>query len=127
VKHLHGNMISRWTDMLTTDGNKPWRNRDGEFETTGEETPGEIWGWWNEGWRATKEALAPLTDADLQRTITIRQQALTVFSGIFRQQGHYNYHVGQIVYLARMRRGADWRTLSIAKGKSDEYVAKPTD
>ena len=127
VKHMHGNMVSRWTDFLTTDGNKPWRERDAEFETTGDETPEEILAWWKEGWGVTLATLRSLSDTDLTREVFIREMPLTVFSSILRQIGHYNYHIGQIVYLARLRRGSDWETLSIAKGASLQYEAKPTD
>jgi hypothetical protein len=127
VKHLHGNMLSRWTDFLTTDGNKDWRDRDGEFETDGTETPEEIRAWWDEGWAVTMSALEALNDSDFGREVTIRQMPLTVFDAILRQHGHYNYHIGQIVYLARHIRGPAWKTLSIAKGASKQYKARPGD
>ncbi|MBI1319060.1 MAG: DUF1572 domain-containing protein [Candidatus Hydrogenedens sp.] len=127
VKHLHGNMLSRWTDFLTSDGNKSWRQRDAEFETDGTEPPAQIRAWWDAGWTLTLDTLASLDDADLAREVTIRQMPLTVFDAILRQHGHYNYHIGQIVYLARQCRGEHWQTLSIAKGASAQYKAKPGD
>ncbi len=127
VKHLHGNMLSRWTDFLTSDGNKPWRDRDGEFETRGDESPEEVWAWWNEGWNLTLATLVSLRPEDLSRDVAIRGVPLDVMDSILRQLGHYSYHVGQIAQLARSYRGDEWNTLSIAKGKSEEYVARPGD
>jgi hypothetical protein len=127
VKHMHGNMLSRWTDFLSSDGNKPWRDRDGEFTCSGSESHEQVRAWWDEGWALTLTTIASLTPADLERDVTIRGVPLSVMDAILRQLSHYGYHTGQIVYLARMRRGTEWRTLSIAKGKSEEYVARVGD
>lgn len=120
VQHLHGNMISRWTDFLTTDGEKPSRDRDGEFEPQ-ELLPKDLLARWEEGWRVCLGAIEPLSDADLARTVKIRGEPLSVLDAILRQVSHYAYHVGQIVWIARARRGAAWKSLSIPKGKSREH------
>lgn len=122
VKHLWGNMLSRWTDFLTTDGEKEWRNRDAEFEndiTTREELLQK----WNEGWKVFLDTLKSLKEEDLQRTIYIRNQGHTVMEAINRQLAHYPYHVGQIVFIGKM--GAEtWQSLSIPKGNSKEFNAE---
>ena len=100
VKHLAGNMRSRWTDFLTTDGEKPDRDRDSEFEAP-PKTREELLALWEAGWKLTFDALAPLTDADLTRTVYIRSEAHSVMQTLHRQVAHYAYHVGQIVYLAK--------------------------
>ena len=123
VKHLAGNMRSRWTDFLTTDGEKPDRNRDTEFEFP-PQTRAEILTQWEAGWRHVFNALAPLTDADLARTVQIRNEAHSVMQAINRQVTHYAYHVGQIVYLARHFAGDRWASLSIPRGKSAEFNAR---
>jgi uncharacterized damage-inducible protein DinB len=120
VQHLHGNMLSRWTDFLTADGEKPTRARDAEFEPQGLSAK-DILARWEEGWRVCLGAIEPLTEADLARTVRIRGEPLTVLDAILRQVSHYAYHVGQIVLLARARRGASWKSLSIPKGKSAEH------
>jgi len=120
VKHLWGNMVSRWTDFLTSDGEKPWRNRDAEFEndwTTREQVIDK----WNDGWNCLFHALDTLTPDDLQREIFIRNQGHTVMEAINRQLAHYPYHVGQIVFIGKMRREKEWILLSIPKGNSDAY------
>ena len=116
VKHLAGNMVSRWTDFLTADGEKPDRNRDDEFiDTIG--TRAELMAAWENGWQCVFDALEPLSDRDLERVVRIRGRDHTVRQAIVRQLTHYAYHVGQIVYLARMRKGAEgWTSLSIARG-----------
>jgi hypothetical protein len=116
VKHMAGNMRSRWTDFLTTDGEKPDRNRDTEFV---EPPPGRasMMATWDEGWSLVFAALEPLTDADLGRTVTIRQQPHSVMQAINRQLAHYASHVGQIVLLAKHYRGPEWRSLSVPKKK----------
>jgi hypothetical protein len=125
VKHLAGNMRSRWTDFLTTDGEKPDRDRDGEFEIRPGDTRERIAEFWEDGWRLTFAALAPLSEADLTRPVAIRGEAHTVQQAIHRQLTHYAYHVGQIVLLARHFAGSRWTSLSIPKGKSKEFdVAK---
>jgi hypothetical protein len=120
VKHLAGNMRSRWTDFLTTDGEKPDRDRDSEFEAP-PKTRDEVLALWEAGWKLAFEALAPLTDADLTRTVYIRAEAHSVMQTLHRQAAHYAYHVGQIVYLAKHFAGADWNALTIPRHKSAEY------
>jgi uncharacterized damage-inducible protein DinB len=123
VKHMVGNMRSRWTDFLTSDGEKPDRHRDNEFEAP-LKTRAEIVAAWDAGWKLLFEALAPLTDADLERTITIRTEPHSVTQAINRQIAHYSYHIGQIVYLARHFAGPHWKTLTIPKKKSGEFNAR---
>ncbi|MCB9895570.1 MAG: DUF1572 family protein [Planctomycetes bacterium] len=120
VRHLHGNMLSRWTDFLTTDGDKPNRQRDREFEQPAENRA-EVMRLWEEGWACTFNALEPLKPADVLREIKIRGVALTVMDSMLRQLAHYSYHVGQMVTLARQQLGGRWMTLSIARGKSADY------
>jgi uncharacterized damage-inducible protein DinB len=125
VKHLAGNMRSRWTDFRTADGEKPDRNRDTEFETEDADTKEALLARWETGWRLLFAALDPLTEDDLQRTVTIRGEAHSVLQAITRQLTHYASHVGQIVFLAKHLAGARWQTLSIPRGKSREFdVAK---
>ena len=123
VKHMAGNMRSRWSNFLTTDGEKPDRQRDMEFEDA-PATRAEIMAMWDAGWNYLFEALTSLTDADLSRTITIRTEPHSVTQAINRQIAHYSYHVGQIVYLARHFAGSNWRTLTIPKKKSSEFNAQ---
>jgi uncharacterized damage-inducible protein DinB len=120
VQHLHGNMLSRWTDFLTTDGEKPTRDRDREFEPQGL-SAAELRARWEEGWRVTLDAVGALREEDLERAVLIRGEPLTVLEAIARQVSHYAYHVGQIVHLARWRRGGAWKSLSIPRGKSAEH------
>ncbi|MCD1260288.1 DUF1572 family protein [Paenibacillus athensensis] len=120
IQHVHGNMLSRWRDFLTTDGEKPDRNRDGEFEPR-DLTREELLKLWEEGWSVLFGALEPLGPGDLLRTVTIRGEAHTVIKAIQRQVSHYAYHVGQIVYLGKHLAGEDWQTLSIARGQSKLY------
>ena len=120
VGHLHGNMRSRWTDFLTGDGEKSWRDRDAEFEL--EPAAEQVLTLWEEGWATVFAALEPLTDADLEKKILIRERELSVFTAIVRQIDHYGGHIGQIVYLAKWMKGPDWKTLSIARGESKNYV-----
>jgi hypothetical protein len=115
VKHMAGNMRSRWTDFLTTDGEKPDRNRDAEFDMDRGTTPEDLRRWWEDGWRCLFSAVEPLEPADLLRTVTIRGEPHTVLQAIDRQVAHYAYHVGQIVQLARHWCGPRWQTLSIPK------------
>jgi hypothetical protein len=125
MKHISGNLRSRWTDFLTTDGEKPDRNRDGEFERAAEDTRESILARWEAGWRALFAAVEPLTNEDLQRTVTIRGEPHSVVQAINRQMTHYAGHIGQIVLLAKHFAGARWRTLSIPRGKSRDFdVAK---
>ena len=124
IKHMAGNMLSRWTDFLTTDGEKPERNRDLEFVMLPETTKEDMLAYWEQGWKATFDAIEPLVPDDLLRTITIRGQNHTVVQAIDRQMAHYAYHVGQIVYLAKHFQASDWQTLSVPKNKSAEFNAK---
>jgi hypothetical protein len=125
MKHMAGNMRSRWTDFLTSDGEKPDRNRDGEFVVQAAETRAEILAAWEDGWRRVLDSVSSLTPADLDKTIRIRGEAHTVLEAINRQVTHYAAHVGQIVLLAKHYSGPRWTTLSIPRGKSrDVDVSK---
>ena len=124
IQHLHGNMLSRWTDFLTTDGEKEWRDRDGEFILNSKRTREDYLQLWEEGWKIFFDTFQELTPEDLDKGVTIRGQAQSALEAILRQLSHYSYHVGQIVLLAKIQKPAGWETLSIAKGKSKEY--KPT-
>jgi len=121
--HVAGNLRSRFTDFLTTDGEKPWRQRDEEFEPR-TVTRAELTAKWEGGWRALHDALGGLTDADLPRTVTIRSQPHTVHAALHRALAHVSYHVGQIVYLAKAFRGSDWQTLTIPLGASQAFNAR---
>ena len=121
VQHLNGNMLSRWTNFLTADGEKPSRQRDREFEERNFE-PNELRRLWDEGWECCLAALRPLTDADLSRTVKIRKEPLTVLEAVLRQVSHYSYHVGQIVWIARARRGPEFASLTIPRGRSGEHA-----
>ena len=120
VKHLHGNMMSRWTDFLTTDGEKEWRQRDAEFENDIKSRV-EMMRVWDEGWSCVLSALNSLTEEDLDRDIFIRNQGHTVAEAIYRQLAHYPYHVGQIVFLGKIFSAKPWQSLSIPKGNSNDY------
>lgn len=120
IQHLHGNMLSRWTNFLTEDGEKEWRNRDHEFEAHGF-TKQQLIDKWNEGWTTVLNSIESLTKEDLSKIITIRTQPLNVVDAINRQLAHYSYHVGQIVYVGRWIRGKEWKSLSIPKNKSLEF------
>ena len=123
IQHIVGNMLSRFSNFLTEDGEKPWRNRDTEFEEQ-QLTKEQLLQKWNEGWDCYLDAVKSLTEDDLLKTITIRSEELTVVDALNRQLAHYPYHVGQIVYIGRMIKKEQWKTLSIAKGKSDEFNSK---
>ncbi len=123
VKHLAGNMRSRWTDFLTSDGEKPGRDRDSEFEAP-PATREEVLALWESGWQLTFDALTPLTDADLSRTVYIRTEAHSVMQTIHRQLAHYSYHIGQIVFLAKHFAGPDWNALTIPRRKSGDFNAR---
>jgi hypothetical protein len=123
VKHMSGNMLSRWTDFLTTDGEKPNRNRDGEFEEP-PATRDALLATWEAGWACLFAALQPLNDADLARTITIRGEAHSVLQAINRQLAHYPHHIGQIVLLAKHFAGDRWQTLSVPRKGSAEFNRK---
>lgn len=120
VKHIVGNMLSRWTNFLIEDGEKEWRKRDREFEDTFENKSQLIENW-NTGWHCLFDALEPLTDDDLERIIYIRNQGHTVTEAINRQLAHYSYHIGQIVFLGKVLKGKEWESLSIPKGHSKKY------
>jgi hypothetical protein len=121
VKHLWGNMRSRWTDFLTTDGEKPDRHRDAEFELTEEATRTTVERWWDEGWRIVFAAIEPLRPEDLERTVLIRGEPHTVMQAINRQLAHYAHHIGQIVFLAKHFRSSEWQSLSIPRGQSETF------
>ena len=121
VKHLAGNMRSRFTDFLTTDGEKPDRFRDREFEVTSTTTRGDVMKWWEEGWACVFGAVDPLQPEDVTRTVTIRGEGHTVLQAINRQIAHYAQHIGQIVFLAKHLKSSEWKTLSIPRGKSEEF------
>ncbi|KIL37175.1 hypothetical protein SD71_00040 [Cohnella kolymensis] len=123
VKHMAGNMISRWTDFLTSDGEKTDRNRDEEFVDDIADTD-TLKALWEKGWAVVFEALNGLQPEDLLRTVTIRGKAHTVLQAIDRQISHYSYHAGQIVYAAKANKSAEWQTLSIPKGGSDKFNEK---
>ncbi len=125
VKHMAGNMRSRWTDFLTTDGEKPDRNRDTEFESPAQ-TRDDLIAMWENGWKTLFQALEPLSDSDLARTITIRTEPHSVMQAINRQMGHYSYHVGQIVFLAKHHAASSagaWTSLSVPRNKSAQFNA----
>jgi hypothetical protein len=125
VRHLSGNFISRFTDFLTTDGEKPWRKRDSEFENKIYSRK-EIQDLWDQGWKVLRDELTKLTDSDLEKQVTIRGQIHTVHEALCRSISHIAYHVGQIVLLGRIRKGSEWKSLSIPRGKSEEFNRKPT-
>jgi uncharacterized damage-inducible protein DinB len=123
--HVSGNLRSRFTDFLTSDGEKPWRNREEEFEAR-TVTRAALRSKWDHGWEVLFGTLATLTDEQLQRTVTIRGQPLHVHEALHRSLAHLSYHVGQIVYVAKSFRGKDWTSLSIPPGKSGAYNLAPT-
>ena len=120
VKHMAGNMQSRWTDVLTTDGEKPDRNRDGEFMEP-PATRAELLALWNRGWECVFHALEPLGDGDMERAVLIRGEKHSVMQAINRQIAHYAYHCGQIVMLAKHFQGAQWKSLTIPRNRSAEF------
>lgn len=120
VNHITGNMLSRFTDFLTTDGEKPWRNRDAEF-TNPFHNKAELMDRWNAGWDCLMRALNQLTTADLEQIVYIRNDGHTVAEAINRQLAHYPYHIGQLVFIAKMLQNDHWKTLSIARNKSTDY------
>jgi len=120
IQHVSGNMLSRWTNFLTEDGEKEWRNRDAEFETH-VYTKEELLQTWQKGWQCVFDAWSALEEADLLKTIYIRTEGLSVIDAINRQLAHYPYHVGQIVYLGREIKNNQWQNLSIPKGGSTVY------
>ena len=123
VKHLHGNMMSRFTDFLQSDGEKEWRNRDGEFENSIMNRK-DVESMWEEGWTKVFEALDLSNHVDPNQLVYIRNQGHTIHEAMLRQMGHYAYHVGQIVYLSKMHSQEAWKSLSIPLGKSIEFNEK---
>jgi uncharacterized damage-inducible protein DinB len=123
--HIAGNLRSRFTDFLTTDGEKPWRNRESEFDARTVSRQ-ELLAHWQRGWDALLEALNELSDNMLDREVVIRGNKLAIHEALHRSLAHVSYHVGQIVYLAKSYRGADWKSLSIPRGQSDVYNQNPT-
>ena len=121
VKHLAGNMRSRFTDFLTSDGEKPDRFRDREFELTAETTREKVMKWWEEGWACVFGAIDPLQPDDVMRTVMIRGEPHTVLQAVNRQIAHYAQHIGQIVFVAKHLKSDSWKTLSIPRGKSEEF------
>lgn len=126
VKHIAGNMLSRWTNFLTEDGEKPWRNRDEEFLNTFQ-SKAEVLDYWEKGWKCLFEALSQINDQNLYSTIYIRNEGHSVIDAVFRQLAHYPYHIGQIVFIAKMMKNDDWKTLSIARNKSQDFNNKMKD
>ncbi len=120
VKHIAGNLRSRWTEFLTTDGEKDFRDRDKEFEVT-RDTRESLMEFWETGWQTLFDAIEPLSADDFSRTVTIRGQPHTVVEAISRQLTHYAYHVGQIVLLAKHFRSTEWKSLSVPKNRSAEF------
>ncbi|MGA9771867.1 MAG: DUF1572 family protein [Blastocatellia bacterium] len=123
MKHIAGNMRSRWTDFLTSDGEKPDRNRDSEFMIEQTDTKARLFAFWEDGWRCLFNAVEPLKADDLGKTVRIRGEPHLVLEAINRQLSHYSYHVGQIVFLAKHLASAEWQSLSVARGKSAEMNA----
>ena len=126
VWHIAGNLKSRFTDFLISDGEKPWRDRDAEFQPRSSVTRAELFEKWNDGWSTLFSALDPLTDEDLSRAVMIRGEKFLVHEALHRLLAHTSYHVGQIVYLAKSFRGDEWNCLTIPLGKSEEYNRNPT-
>jgi len=125
VRHISGNLLSRFTDFLTSDGEKPWRDRDAEFEAT-RYTRRDVEQMWAEGWGALESELSKLSDVQLQQHVYIRGQAWTIHGALCRSLAHVSYHVGQIVLLARILNNGNWEWISIPKGQSREYNMNPT-
>ncbi|MDH6252630.1 hypothetical protein M2347_002357 [Chryseobacterium sp. H1D6B] len=120
VKHVAGNMLSRWTNFLTEDGEKSWRNRDEEFVNTFKSRQ-EVVDFWEQGWKCLFDALAQINDENIYSVIYIRGEGHSVLDAVLRQLAHYPYHIGQMVYIAKMAKNEDWETLSIARNKSQEF------
>ena len=120
IQHMSGNMISRWTNFLTEDGEKTWRDRDGEFEIHSSSAQ-QLIEQWNKGWDCLLHALRSLTEDDLSKTIQIRMEPLSVVDAINRQLAHYPYHVGQIIYIGKILKDDQWKNLSVPKNKSKEF------
>lgn len=125
VRHVSGNLLSRFTDFLTTDGEKPWRDRDSEFEDAKYQTE-DVQKMWAEGWDVLESELSRLSDEHLQQRVYIRGQAWTVHEALCRSLAHISYHVGQIVLLARIFNGENWDWITIPRGQSSQYNTNPT-
>ena len=123
VKHIAGNMLSRWTNFLTEDGEKDWRNRDSEFENNFI-TKEEVLQYWEKGWKCLFEALEQISEENINYPIFIRNEKHTVLDAVLRQLAHYPYHIGQIIFIAKMLKNEEWKTLSIARNKSGDYNKK---
>ncbi len=121
MKHMAGNMISRWTDFLNSDGEKPDRNRDMEFVIEAQTTKEDVIAYWERGWKCVFDAIEPLTSDDFQHRVMIRGQEHTIVQAINRQLMHYSYHIGQIVFLAKHFRASNWQSLSIPRNRSTEF------
>ncbi len=122
IRHMHGNMLSRWTNFLTEDGEKEWRQRDAEFEAAANCSKAELLACWNEGWSCLLDTLESLRPEDMVNTVTIRTEPLPVYDAILRQLAHYSCHVGQIVYIGKLIKNEQWVSLSIPKGNSLQYL-----
>jgi hypothetical protein len=120
VKHLYGNLLSRWTDFLTTDGEKDWRDRDAEFENTNQSRK-QLLAKWEEAWKCLFDAIDSITDEDLGRTIYIRNMGHTIMEAFNRSLAHAAYHIGQIVFIGKMIQNTDWHSLSIPKRESKKF------
>lgn len=120
IRHMAGNMLSRWTNFLTEDGEKSWRDRDGEFNTV-QHTKAELLDSWEKGWTCFINTLESLKKKDLKKKVQIRGESLSVIDAINRQLAHYPYHIGQIIFIAKIIRNKNWKNLSIPKGASGEY------
>lgn len=120
IRHVAGNLKSRFSDFRTSDGEKPWRHRDAEFEAASL-SRGELMAFWQDAWAVVFDEVGKLTDADLSETVTVRQQPLRIDEALHRSLAHTAYHVGQVVFMAKAMRGGAWRTLSIPRGQSEEY------
>lgn len=123
IRHLSGNMLSRFTDFMTSDGEKEWRNRDIEFEAA-VNSRDALLAKWNDGWQCLFDAISPLTEQDLDKIVKIRAEEHTVAEAINRQLAHYPYHIGQIVYIGKMLTGDNWKSLTIPRGKSGAFNDK---
>lgn len=123
MKHMAGNMISRWTDFLTSDGEKPDRNRDMEFVIEATTTKDDVLAYWERGWKCVFDAIEPLTPQDFEKTVLIRGEVHTIAQALNRQLMHYAYHIGQIVFLAKHFRSAEWTSLSIPRNRSADFNA----
>ncbi len=123
MKHIAGNMRSRFTDFLTTDGEKPDRHRDQEFEISPDTTRAQLMEMWESGWKVLFDSVRSLKEGDLERTVTIRGEAMSVLQALHRAVAHYAYHIGQMVFLAKHIRSAEWKSLSIPRGQSEQANA----